>query len=74
MNLKLDYSRSSVADHELQGFEKMIEVAHTMLHEQTGLGSDFLGWVDLPVNYDKEEFARIKSAAKNNSRKKRMYL
>ncbi len=64
MNLKLDYSRSSVADHELQGFEKMIEVAHTMLHEQTGLGSDFLGWVDLPVNYDKEEFARIKSAAK----------
>ena len=64
MNIKLDYSRSSVQAHELQGFEKMVTVAHDMLHEQTGLGSDFLGWVDLPVNYDQEEFARIKSAAK----------
>ena len=35
-----------------------------MLHEKTGLGNDFLGWVDLPKNYDKEEFARIKKAAK----------
>lgn len=64
MNLSLDYSRSNVADHELQGFEKMIEVAHGMLHEKTGLGSDFLGWVDLPEAYDKDEFARIKAAAK----------
>lgn len=64
MSLKLDYSRSSVANHELQGFEKMVEAAHTMLHDKTGLGNDFLGWVDLPVNYDKDEFARIKTAAK----------
>ena len=35
-----------------------------MLHEKTGAGSDFTGWVDLPVDYDKEEFARIKTAAK----------
>jgi len=34
-----------------------------MLHNKTGLGNDFLGWVDLPNNYDKEEFARIKKAA-----------
>ncbi|MGL4662740.1 MAG: glucose-6-phosphate isomerase [Culicoidibacterales bacterium] len=37
---------------------------HTMIHEKTGLGNDFLGWVDLPQNYDKEEFARIQAAAK----------
>jgi glucose-6-phosphate isomerase len=34
-----------------------------MLHEKTGAGNDFLGWIDLPVNYDKEEFSRIKKAA-----------
>ena len=34
-----------------------------MLHNKTGAGNDFLGWVDLPLNYDKEEFARIKAAA-----------
>ncbi len=40
-----------------------IEAAHHLLHDKTGLGNDFVGWVDLPVNYDKEEFARIKKAA-----------
>jgi len=34
-----------------------------MLHNKTGAGNDFVGWVDLPVNYDREEFARIKAAA-----------
>ena len=40
-----------------------VETAHKLLEERTGPGNDFLGWVDLPVNYDKEEFARIKAAA-----------
>lgn len=64
MNISLDYSRSSVADHELKGFENMVGAAHKMLHEKSGLGNEFLGWVDLPVSYDKDEFARIKAAAK----------
>ena len=34
-----------------------------MLKDGTGAGSDFIGWVDLPVNYDKEEFSRIQKAA-----------
>src|SRR5699024_4337593 len=37
--------------------------AHETLHSGTGLGNDFLGWVELPTNYDKEEFARIQQAA-----------
>jgi glucose-6-phosphate isomerase len=40
-----------------------VKVAHHSLHEQTGAGSDFLGWIDLPANYDKEEFSRIQKAA-----------
>ena len=40
-----------------------VEAAHRLLEDRNGPGNDFLGWVDLPVNYDKEEFARIKAAA-----------
>lgn len=63
MTIKFDYSNASVKDHEIQGFEPLIGVAHDMLHEKTGLGNDFLGWVTLPNDYDKEEFARIQKAA-----------
>ncbi len=43
--------------------EPQIKVAHDMLHKKNGPGNDFLGWLDLPTNYDKEEFSRIKKAA-----------
>ena len=43
--------------------EPQVKVAHDMLHKKNGPGNDFLGWLDLPTNYDKEEFARIKKAA-----------
>ena len=41
-----------------------VELAHQQLESRSGAGNDFLGWLDLPINYDKEEFARIKEAAK----------
>ncbi len=64
--LKFDYSNvlSFVKEHELSYMEEMIKVAHTMLHNNSGAGNDFLGWVELPNNYDKQEFERIKAAAK----------
>ncbi len=43
--------------------QPQISAAHELLHSGKGAGSDFIGWLDLPVNYDKEEFARIKAAA-----------
>lgn len=63
--LNLDYSKagSFLKDHEIYGLSSFIKSAHEMLHNKTGMGSDFLGWVDLPVNYDKAEFSRIKAAA-----------
>lgn len=51
-------------ESEIEGLSEFIKVSHEMLHEKKGLGSDFLGWVDLPLAYDKEEFSRIKEAAK----------
>lgn len=52
-----------VSEHELCGLAPQIKTAHALLHNKLGLGNDFLGWLDLPNNYDKEEFARIKLAA-----------
>ncbi len=48
---------------EYQAIAPQIKAAHDTLHNKNGLGNDFLGWVDLPVDYDKDEFARIKQAA-----------
>lgn len=59
----LDYSYGSVAQHEMDYLAPFIEVAHKMLHEKKGPGNDFLGWVDYPKTYPKEEFNRIKLAA-----------
>ncbi|MCG7319300.1 glucose-6-phosphate isomerase [Brevibacillus laterosporus] len=52
-----------VSEHEMKHLEVAIKLAHQQLHEGTGAGSDYLGWVDLPDTYDKEEYARIKAAA-----------
>ncbi|GHV97536.1 glucose-6-phosphate isomerase [Lactobacillus nasalidis] len=53
-----------VHDNELKEMQAMVDAADKELREGTGAGNDFRGWLDLPVNYDKDEFARIKKAAK----------
>ncbi len=57
------YLGGFVGADEYKGIEAQVKNAHKALHDGTGLGNDFIGWVDLPTNYDKEEFARIKKAA-----------
>ena len=65
MSVKLNdkYLRGFVDAHELENITPIVSAAHTQLVNRSGAGNDFLGWVDLPENYDKEEFARIKVAA-----------
>lgn len=65
MSVKLvtKYADKFVAPHELEAVKAQVSAAHNTLVTKSGLGNDFLGWVDLPVDYDKEEFARIKAAA-----------
>ncbi|MEG0285975.1 MULTISPECIES: glucose-6-phosphate isomerase [Vagococcus] len=64
-HISFDYSNIGkfVGEHELGYMQAEVSAAHKSLIEGTGAGSDYLGWIDLPVNYDKEEFARIKEAA-----------
>ncbi len=63
--LRFDYGKagSFVAAHEMELMKKQAEDAKELLVSRKGAGNDFLGWIDLPVDYDKEEFARIKKAA-----------
>ncbi|MDR4888333.1 glucose-6-phosphate isomerase [Fredinandcohnia sp. QZ13] len=65
MSITFDYSNalSFMQEHEVEYLSEFVKVAHEMLHEKRGPGSDYLGWVELPYNYDKDEFARIKAAA-----------
>ena len=60
-----DYSKADgfVQEHEMQYMSELAAQAKDKLLAKTGAGNDFLGWIDLPVDYDKEEFARIKKAA-----------
>ena len=57
------YVSEFLTDEEIFSYQDAIRHAHHALHEKTGAGSDYTGWIDLPVQYDKEEFSRIKQAA-----------
>ena len=65
MSIKLNtsYLKGFVCENEFAAIAPQVRAAHEMLTNKSGLGSDFTGWVDLPVDYDKEEFARIKKSA-----------
>lgn len=61
-----DYSKTVgfIGEHEVSAMKDIVEAARNQLVNKTGQGNDFLGWIDLPVDYNKEEFSRIKEAAK----------
>lgn len=60
-----DYSKAKtfIHDHEVESMKGIAAAAKDVLVSRSGAGNDFLGWIDLPVNYDKDEFARIQKAA-----------
>ena len=64
--VSFDYGKASdfISQEEISYMTKLVEDARELLVSRKGAGNDFLGWLDLPVDYDKEEFARIKEAAK----------
>lgn len=64
ITLKTNGLAPFVREGELEKMKPFADVAVDLLNTGKGAGNDFIGWVDLPVNYDKEEFARIKAAAK----------
>ena len=63
--VSFDYSKalSFVGEHEVTYMADAVKAAHEALHNGTGAGNDFLGWLTLPHDYDKEEFSRIQKSA-----------
>ena len=64
MNLKMTGVSGFVKENELSNMAALMDTVNGVLLSRKGAGNDFLGWLDLPVNYDREEFARIQKAAK----------
>ncbi len=69
VRLKTDYLANFVESHEVDAMKHLVAAAHETLKNKTGLGNDFLGWVNLPTDYDKDEFRRIQEAAKRIQKK-----
>ena len=65
-HIQLDYGKTLefFDKHELDQQKDIVKTIHQTIHKGTGAGNDFLGWLDLPVDYDKEEFSRIVEASK----------
>ena len=64
MSIRFDFSYANIDASEFENRYDQLAKANDELMNKTGVGNDFLGWVDYPVNYDQDEFARIKEAAK----------
>lgn len=63
ISFKYDKALDFFNKQEVDNLSAFVQTAHNALHEKTGAGSDFLGWITLPEDYDKEEFSRIKASA-----------
>ena len=63
ITFQYDKAKDFIGQEEINNVAAQISAAHKTINDKSGAGNDFLGWVDLPVDYDKEEFDRIKKAA-----------
>ena len=63
-NIKLNYKHTNITKRMIQDYAKEVEKKHKELHDRALDDEDFVGWLELPTTYNKEEFSRIKSVAK----------
>ena len=63
LNFSYQFAKNFFNEDELKQIKPYVELANEVLTSKTGAGNDFLGWFDLPINYDKEEFSKIKKAS-----------
>ncbi len=64
LHFNSNHAKDFIRENDLVGLKCQVSAAHGALKNKSGLGNDFLGWISLPFDYNKEEFARIKAAAK----------
>ncbi len=68
------YALPFIKPEEIANLRTQVEAAHGMLHQKTGAGNEYLGWVDWPLNYDQEEYSRLKLAAKKITAQSDVFL
>lgn len=61
--LKFNYRHALINQHEMKQMKEQVQMVHHILHEKTGAGKEFTGWLNYPISYDQVEFNRIKKAA-----------
>ena len=66
-NIRLNLKHTGITQKTILTYKEQVENIHKDLHRRANDEKDFVGWLELPTNYDKEEFARIKKAAKKTS-------
>ena len=64
MNIKVDLQHTGIDESRILEYQNKVNKIHDKLHENSNDESDFRGWLELPINYNKEEFGRIKKTAK----------
>ena len=62
--IKLDLTNTGISQKTIMEYKQQVENIHKELHKRTNDKNDFVGWLELPLNYNKEEFKRIKKMAK----------
>ncbi len=73
-NIKVDFSNTNIKLEDIMEYEEQVKNIHKSLHERANEEKEFLGWLELPTNYDKEEFARIKKAAEKIKKDSKVLL
>ncbi|MEG0695447.1 MAG: glucose-6-phosphate isomerase, partial [Erysipelotrichaceae bacterium] len=71
--IKFDVSHAALKE-DIHHYQEAVSKCHSQLHNKTGKGNDYVGWVDWPLNYDKAEFARIQQCAKDIQNKCDVFL
>ena len=66
--VKFNFENSSIEEKVINTYCDRVATIHNELHEKANDEKEFLGWIELPTNYDKDEFERIKKAAKKNTK------
>ncbi|MGM0396963.1 MAG: glucose-6-phosphate isomerase [Bacillota bacterium] len=74
MTVGFDYSKSFIKKHEMQFMEPFLKDAHEMLHDGSGPGNEFIGWLNLTENYDREEYKRLKATAEKIREKADVFI
>ncbi|SHI07156.1 glucose-6-phosphate isomerase [Sporanaerobacter acetigenes] len=73
-SISLDYTHSFIEDYELENIKEYINIAHNMLHNEKGPGSEYTGWVNYPKEFDIDEYERVKLASEKIRKNSEVFI